>query len=70
MDSFEKAGYIVLGLVAILYAIALVVGMIAVFPFGLIGLAIIVGMGSLFIKVLKDRLTNKEDDYYSDHVEK
>ena len=70
MDLFEKVGYLLLGSVAALYTIAMVVGMIAIFPFGLIGLAAIAGVGLLLIKVIKERLNNKEDDYYSKKVDK
>ena len=48
----------------------MVAGMIAAFPWGLIGLVALLGVGLLFAKVLQDRLANKEDDYYSKNVEK
>ena len=66
----EKTAYIILVVVAALWIIALLVGMIAAFPFGIIGLLAIVGFGLLFIKALADRLGNKEDDYYSKNVDK
>ena len=43
--------------------------MIATFPFGLIGLLLIAGVGILLIKVLKERMKNKEDDYYSREID-
>ena len=70
MDSFEKIAYSILGVVAILYILAMFVGMMAAFPLGLIGLAALIAIGLLFIKVLSERLNNKEDDYYDKHVEK
>ena len=66
----EKLGYILLSIVALCWLIAMVAGMIAFFPFGIIGLVAIVGFGFLFAKVLQDRLANKEDDHYSDTVDK
>jgi len=66
----EKTGYFLLGIVAVIWIFAIIIGMIAAFPFGLIGLIAIVGIGILFIKVLSDRLENKEDDYYSKNVDK
>ena len=66
----ENIGYILLGIVAVCWLIAMVGGMIAAFPVGVIGLVAIVGIGFLFAKVLKDRLANKEDDHYSKTVEK
>ena len=70
MDSFEKIGYLCLGLVAVCYVIAMFIGMVAAFPFGLIGLIAIVGVGALLIKVIKERLNNAEDDHYSESVDK
>ncbi len=66
----ENIGYVLLGIVAVSWLVAMLAGMIAAFPFGLIGMAGILGMGFLFAKVVKDRLANDEDDYYSKHVEK
>ena len=70
MDVYEKIGYVCLGFVALISVVAMLVGVIAAFPFGLILLGVIVGVGVLLIKVVKERLANKEDDYYSDNVEK
>ena len=66
----ENIGYILLGIVAVCWLIAMVVGMIAAFPVGVIGLVAIVGIGFLSAKVLKDRLANKEDNHYSKTIEK
>ena len=66
----ENIGYILLGIVVICWLIAMFIGMIATFPFGIIGLVAIAGLGFLFAQVVKDRLANKEDDYYSKNVDK
>lgn len=66
----ENIGYVLLSIVAICWLVAIFVGMIAAFPFGIIGLIGIIGLGFLLAKVIKDRLSNKEDDYYSDKVDK
>lgn len=70
MDNFEKIGYTLLGIVAFAWIVAIFIGMIVAFPFGLLGFVAIVGLGFLFIKVLKERLNSAEDDYYSKNVEK
>lgn len=70
MDGFEKVGYLCLGIVALCYVGVLLVGLVAAFPLGLIGLVAIVGLGALIIKVLKERRLNVEDDHYSKEVEK
>jgi hypothetical protein len=66
----ENIGYVLLAIVAICWLIAILIGMVAAFPVGIIGLLAIGGIGFLFAKVVKDRLANKEDDYYSKNVEK
>jgi len=70
MDNYEKLGYTLLAIIAIIYLIAMLVGMISVFPFGLLGLLLIAGIGVLMVKVIKERLKNKEDDYYSKEIDK
>ncbi len=44
-------------------------GMIALFPWGLIGLIPLTGMAILVFVVIRDRLRNKDDDYYSKNVD-
>ena len=66
----EKIGYTLLIIVAVCWIIAMVAGMVAAFPFGIIGLLGIIGVGLLFVKVIKDRLENKEDNYYSKNIDK
>ena len=70
MDTYEKIGYACLGAVALLYFVAMLAGMIAVFPYGLIGFVVLVGVGALFLKVLRERMKNPEDKYYSDKIER
>ena len=66
----ENIGYILLLIVVVCWLIAMLWGLIAAFPAGLIGLVAIAGIGFLFAKVIKDRLANKEDDHYSKKVDK
>lgn len=66
----EKVALAIIGLGVICYISLLIIGMIAVFPYGLIGLLFLVGIGFLFVKVLMERLSNKEDEYYIRNVEK
>lgn len=66
----EYVGYFLLAIVLIAWIIAMFVGLIMAFPFGLIGLIGILGLGLLLIKVITDRLRNKEDDHYSKNVDK
>jgi hypothetical protein len=66
----EKTGYALLAIVAIVWIGIVIGGLVLAFPYGLIGLLGILGIGILLIKVLSDRLNNKEDDHYSDNVDK
>ena len=66
----ELIGYILLAIVALIWIGAIIFGIIATFPIGLIGLIAILGIGFLFAKVVKDRLNNEEDDYYSKNIHK
>ena len=66
----ERLGYLLLVIVLIAWIYLLIVGLIQAFPEGIIGFVAIAGLGLLFVKVLKDRLKNKEDDYYDKNVKK
>ncbi len=66
----ENIGYVLLSIVAVCWVIGMIVGMIAAFPFGIIGLLAIAGIGLLLAKVIKDRLGNAEDDHYSNTIDK
>ncbi len=70
MDGFEKIGYALLAGVALVWLIGIVVGAIVAFPLGIIGLVAIVAIGVLLIKVIKERVGNKEDNYYSQNVDR
>jgi hypothetical protein len=66
----ETTGYIFLAIVAIAWLGAVLTGLVLAWPYGVIGLVGITGIGLLLIKVLNERMKNKEDDHYSDNVDK
>lgn len=70
MDTYEKIGYSILGALALLWVIGMIAGAIAAMPYGLLGLLAFVAIGVLLVKVLRERLTSKEDDYYSKNVDR
>ncbi|MFL0803496.1 MAG: hypothetical protein K6L81_07235 [Agarilytica sp.] len=70
MDKYEGVGYTILGVIAFMYLIAMVAGFFAILPYGLVGLALLIAVGALLLKVFKERISNKEDDYYSKKVDK
>ena len=66
----EKLGYF---LITAFYVVLIVLTLQDIeefYPEGLVFLLIYGGLFILFIKVLKERLGNKEDDYYSKEVHK
>lgn len=69
MDSLEKTAYALLGFVCLLYVGVMIAGLIAAFPVGIFGLIAIVGIGLLLIKVVRERVRNREDDYYSKNID-
>lgn len=66
----EKLGYFLLAIVALVWLSVVITGLVMAFPWGIIGLIGILGLGVLLIKVLSDRLNNREDDHYSKNVDK
>lgn len=66
----ENAGYLLLGILVVVWILVVIIGSIAAFPVGLVGLIMIIGFGMLFIKVVQERLNNREDDYYQKNVKK
>ena len=71
MDGYEKVGYACLGIVALAYlGVVLFAGMQFGWLGGSIGLVALLGIGVLLIKVLKERRSNAEDDYYARNVDK
>ncbi len=68
--KMERIAYSILIIVAIAWIIAWMVGMFQNMWIGIIGLAMLVGLGLLFIKVLHDRMKSSKEDRYSREVEK
>ncbi len=66
----EKLGYLLLLAVAAVWLYAMIRGMIALLPYGIVGLVALAGVGLLLAKVVKDRVASAEDDYYSKNVER
>lgn len=53
-----------------LWLIAFVTGVLAAIPFGIFGLVPVAILLALLVEVIRQRLANKEDDYYDKHVER
>ncbi|MFL3062991.1 MAG: hypothetical protein ACJZZH_00885 [Candidatus Neomarinimicrobiota bacterium] len=66
----EKLGYILLIGFYVLIINFIIADVEVFYPDGLLLLLASSGLLILFIKVLKDRLNNKEDSYYSKEIDK
>ena len=64
----KTLGYTLLSLVAAIWLIAMLAGLVAAYPYGLIGLLAFAGIGALFVHVITERLHNKEDAHYDKTV--
>ena len=53
--------------VAIWFFIAFV-GALALFPYGLLVLVVLLIIGYFFYRVIRERIENKEDDYYEKNI--
>jgi apolipoprotein N-acyltransferase len=54
---------------ALFWAGAMIIGMITLFPYGLIGLIGLAALAIMVFVVIRDRINSKEDDYYSKNVD-
>ncbi len=66
----EKVGYLLLLASAAAWLLAAAAGMLVAFPVGMLALPAVAGVAVLFIKALRDRLSNREDDHYANTVDK
>lgn len=64
----EKLALICVGVLAAIWIIVMLGGIVATLPYGLPALVILLGVGYFLYRVIKDRLTNAEDDYYEKNV--
>ena len=68
--TLERTAYAILIALFLVWLVAMIAGMIAAWPFGILGLLALLAFGLLAIKVLRERLNNREDDYYSKNVDR
>ena len=66
----EKLGYFLITGFFVVITLITLEAIEKFYPEGLIILLIYGGLFVLFIKVLRERLSNKEDDYYSKEIHK
>ena len=65
----EKLGYILIGLFYLLGSYLTLKEIEQFYPEGLLVILIYSGLLVLFVKVIKERLNNKDDDYYSKEID-
>ena len=66
----EKIGYFFLGTAVVIWAFLIFSKVILSLPVGIVGLLAIIGFGLLLIKIIGDRVGNKEDEYYDKNIER
>tara|TARA_X000000368_G_scaffold100346_1_gene77386 strand:+ start:1332 stop:1535 length:204 start_codon:yes stop_codon:yes gene_type:complete len=66
----EKLGYILIVLFYLLGSYLTLREIEQFYPEGLLIILIYSGLLVLFVKVLKERLNNKDDDYYSKEIDR
>ena len=64
----EKIAYLFFGISFLAWLIMLIVGLVAVWPYGIFGLLVIAGMGLLLFKAIRERWSSQEDEHYSKNV--
>lgn len=57
-------------LAVVVWALIMIAGMIAAWPFGIPGLLVVGIAGYIVYRVVADRLRNAEDDYYEKNVDR
>ena len=65
----EKLGYMLIGLFYLLGSYLTLEEIDQFYPEGLLVILIYSGLLVLFVKVLKERLNNQDDDYYSKEID-
>jgi hypothetical protein len=68
--KLETAALALVVIFAVLWLGTLVTGLLAAVPFGVIGLIPVAIVLALLVEVIRQRLANKEDDYYDKNVDK
>lgn len=64
----ERLALIFAIVAAALWVFVVLMGVVAALPWGLPGLVVIGAVGYLFWRVLRERLSNAEDDYYEKNI--
>ncbi len=67
--SIDRIALILVVVLASIYVAVLLLGLIGLLPYGLPLLVVFLVVGYLFWRVVKDRLTNSEDDYYDKNID-
>ena len=65
----DKLALIAVIAAAVLWSSVMLLGMMAAWPFGLPALICFLIAGYFLYRVIRDRLSNAEDDYYENHVD-
>jgi membrane protein implicated in regulation of membrane protease activity len=64
----EKLALICVIIFAVIWSSLLLAGAVAAFPYGLIVLLALLVAGYFIYRVVRERMENKEDDYYEKNI--
>ncbi|HSH04666.1 MAG TPA: hypothetical protein VLL52_19295 [Anaerolineae bacterium] len=67
--TVKNFSFAILFFAALGWVMMMVIGFVAAFPEGIIGLILFMAIGGLFFVALHDQWTNEEDDYYKKNVD-
>ncbi len=66
--ALDKLALILVVAFAAIWCLVMLTGIIATLPYGLPALVVFLLVGYFFYRVIQDRLSNKEDDYYDKNI--
>ena len=67
--QLDKLALICITVPVAIWIIAIVASALTMFPYGLLILIVLLIIGYFFYRVIKERIQNKEDDYYEKNIE-
>jgi len=66
----DKLALICVIILAVIWCTLLLASAVTILPYGLLVLAVLLIAGYFVYRVIRDRMENKEDDYYEKNIEK
>ena len=68
--ALDKFVLILVVIIGAIWCVIMLLSAVAIYPFGLLILVVYLIVGYIVYRVVRDRMTNKEDDYYEKNVDR